>query len=391
MGLLAFLFAVVALTRYLESKHWLFEKATSAILCTLLGITLANLGVIPFSSPAYDVIFEFGIPYAIVLVILASDLKQLALAGRPVIVAFVIAAAGSVLGGFAAGMLFESWLGPETWKLSGAFAGAFVGGGMNFAAIGSELEIAPSTFAAAAVADNLSTVPYMLTQIALVGLLAPLYRRRCRGAVMAGGVEPTQTTAKARPSELDDLSGQAAGILRQWTEASVNIADLAILAASPLAILWLARTLGALVPAMPEVLWITTLAFVIAQIPVIKKLRGAMVGAYFTMHIFFLALGASSIVSEVFKIGAPIFLFMILIILVHMLVAYGLGWLMRLDLPTITVASAAAIGGAGSGLALAMIFKWPNVITSSIIVSILGYALGNYLGLSCAYLVRALG
>ena len=49
-----------------------------------------------------------------------------------------------------------------------------------------------------------------------------------------------------------------------------------------------------------------------------------------------------SIVSEVFKIGAPIFLFMILIILVHMLVAYGLGWLMRLDLPTITVASAAA-------------------------------------------------
>ena len=147
----------------------------------------------------------------------------------------------------------------------------------------------------------------------------------------------------------------------------------------------------ALVPAMPEVLWITTLAFVIAQIPVIRKLRGAMVGAYFTMHIFFLALGASSIVSEVFKIGAPIFLFMILIIAVHVLVAYGLGWLIRLDLPTITVASAAAIGGAGSGLALAMIFKWPKVITSSIVVSILGYALGNYLGLSCAYLVRALG
>ena len=391
VALLSFLFAVVALTRYLESKHWLFEKATSAILCTLLGIILANLGVIPFSSPAYQVVFDFGIPYAIVLVILASDLKQLARAGRPVIVAFAIAAAGSVLGGFAAGVVFESWLGPETWKLSGAFAGAFVGGGMNFAAIGSELQIAPSTFAAAAVADNLSTVPYMLTQIALVGLLAPLYRRRCLSAAMAGAGEPAETPADDGPSELDDLSGRATGILRQWTETSVNITDLAVIAALPLAVLWLARSLVALVPAMPEVLWITTLAFVIAQIPVIRKLRGAMVGAYFTMHIFFLALGASSIVSEVFKIGAPIFLFMILIIAVHVLVAYGLGWLIRLDLPTITVASAAAIGGAGSGLALAMIFKWPKVITSSIVVSILGYALGNYLGLSCAYLVRALG
>ena len=208
VALLSFLFAVVALTRYLESKHWLFEKATSAILCTLLGIILANLGVIPFSSPAYQVVFDFGIPYAIVLVILASDLKQLARAGRPVIVAFAIAAAGSVLGGFAAGVVFESWLGPETWKLSGAFAGAFVGGGMNFAAIGSELQIAPSTFAAAAVADNLSTVPYMLTQIALVGLLAPLYRRRCLSRAMAGAGEPSETPADDGPSELDDLSGR---------------------------------------------------------------------------------------------------------------------------------------------------------------------------------------
>jgi uncharacterized membrane protein len=50
-------------------------------------------------------------------------------------------------------------------KLSGQFSGAFVGGGMNFVAIGRGLATEPSIFAAASVADNLSTVPWMLAQV----------------------------------------------------------------------------------------------------------------------------------------------------------------------------------------------------------------------------------
>ena len=68
---------------------------------------------------------------------------------------------------------------------------------------------------------------------------------------------------------------------------------------------------------------------------------------------------------------------------------YGFGALVRLNLASLTV-SQAAVGGPGSALALAMTMRWPALVTPGIILGIFGYAVGNYVGVACAYLVRAL-
>ena len=34
--------------------------------------------------------------------------------------------------------------------------------------------------------------------------------------------------------------------------------------------------------------------------------------------------------------------------------------------------------------------NWKSIVTPAIIVGIFGYALGNYMGFACAYLLRAL-
>jgi uncharacterized membrane protein len=331
--------------------------------------------VIPHTSPTHTAVFTYAIPYAIVLVILGSDLRELTNAGRPMITAYLAAAFGSFLGGFGAGLVFNTWVGPETWKLSGAFTGAFAGGGMNFAAVGQGLDLDPSTFAAAAVADNLSTVPYLVFQVLLVGVLSGLFARR------AG--------ARAQSLELDEGEDPAA-LRKVWTDADVSITDLSILGAIPLAALWVARQLTQVFPIIPEVLWLTTLALILAQIPWVRKLRGTEMGSYFALHIFFIVLGAASVIANVAEAGLPIFGFMFAIIGIHVVVVYGLGWLMRIDLPTVSLASQAAVGGPGSALALGMAMGWHKLIMPSIIVGIFGYALGNYLGFACAWLVRSL-
>ncbi len=372
--LFAFLFGVVAFTRWLEQKYVWVEKISSAVVCTLLGILLANVGVIPHTSPAFDGVFTYAIPYAIVLVVMSSDLRELARAGKPMILMFVVASVGSFFGGLGAGVLFTPVVGPETWKLSGAFSGAFAGGGMNFAAVGQGLEVDPSLFAAAAVADNLSTVPYLLFQVAMVGVLGVAFLRRSGVDATAMELEP----------------GQDPTALRQvWTDSPVSITDLSLLAGIPLAALWVARQLGEVVPAFPEVLWLTTLALILAQLPWTRRIRGAEMVSYFALHVFFIVLGAASVISEVFVAGLPIFLFMFAIIGVHVLVAYGVGWLLKVDLPTVSLASQAAIGGPGSALALGMAMGWHKLVMPSVLVGIFGYALGNYLGFACAWLVNA--
>jgi len=262
----------------------------------------------------------------------------------------------------------------------------FAGGGLNFGGVGQALEIEPGTFAAAALADNLSTVPYLVLQVWLAGALAAIFLRRTR----AGGATAAAERPAAPPGAAAD-EAQEETMRRRWTDSAVSIADMAILGALPLGALWLARLLSGRLPGdIPEVLWLTTLALIAAQLPWVQRLRGTEVLSYFALHMFFIVLGARSELGQVLEAGAPIFTFMIVIIASHMIVAYGLGWLLRVDLPTVTIASQAAIGGPGSALAIGMALKWYRLVSPAVIVGIFGYALGTYLGIACARLVSTI-
>ena len=372
---LAFMLGVVAFTRWLEERFDWVKKISSAVVCTLLGIALANMGVIAHTGPMHDAVFTFAIPYAIVLVIIGTDMRELTNAGRPMLIAYGAACFGSLVGGVASGAMMAAWVGPETWKLAGAFSAAFAGGGMNFAAVGQGLEMDASTFSAAAVADNLSTVPYLLAQVGLFGILSATFLSR-------SGVGASASEAVGEADE--------EAMRRRWTDTELNMTDIAILGALPLLALWTARLLSGYLPAIPEVLWLTTMALVAAQLPWARKLRGAEVLSYFALHIFFIVLGAASVLSEVAQAGLPIFSFMIALLVIHVVVAYGIGWFARVDLATVLIASQAAIGGPGSALAIGMAMKWHKLVAPAVIVGIFGYALGNYLGFACAYIVRSL-
>ena len=372
VALMAFLFALIALSRWLEHTVPAVQTITSAVVCTLLGIGLSNLGVMPHASPVYESVNTYAVPYAIVLVILGSDLRDLRTAGGGMVACFAAASAGSFIGSLGAGLLFAPWLGAETWKLAGQFAGSFVGGGMNFVAVGRGLGTDPALFAAASVVNNLSTVPWMLAQMALFGVLARHYRR---------GAEPADAADAARIS---------ARVREQWTRVDLTLTAMAVLAALPLAIMWASSRLSPLLPGFPLVLWQTTLALVVAQIPAVRRVPGATVLSYFALHLFFVVIGTSAVVAELTASGPAVLAFMMTIITIHALTAYGAGWLFGADLATVTVASQAAVGGPGSALAVAMSMKWPSLVTPGIIVGIFGYALGNYVGFACAYATRAL-
>jgi len=395
IALLGFMFLIVAFARWLESQVAFIKKISSAVVCTLLGILLGNAGVVPQSGPIHTAIADFAVPYSIVLVILASHLGDLKVAGVRLVTCYALAGIGTFAGSFVASLVFAQWLGPETWKLGGMFAAAFMGGGMNFVAVGRELETSPGLFSAALVADNLSTVPYLLAQIGLAAVLAryftgtPAWRmgRSAAPVALAGGAS---VAVDLRPAHAVDPSAKAAhkDPRRYWTDAEISITDMAFLAAAPLAAIWLAGRLEPLLPGFPQVLWLTTIAVIAAQLPITRRLRGASVMSYFSLHLFFISIGAASGFADVIEAGPMLFVYMTVILAVHVFVTYGLGWLLGFDIRNISMASQAAIGGPGSALALGMAMQWSKLVTPGIIIGILGYSVGNYLGFLCSYLLR---
>lgn len=382
--LLAFLLLLVAAAREAEERYAPIRKVSSAVVCTLLGILLANLGVIPRGGEFLGSVSRYAIPYAIVLFVLSTRLADLRRAGPRMVIGFGLAGFATFCGAVGASLLFAGTLGPETWKLGGTFAGAFWGGGLNFAAVGQGLEMTDSLFAGAFVVDNLSTVPWMLAQVALASALAAVFRRR------SGAAAPAPAAADTDGGGKDDGDAEADALRRTWTEGELGITHLAVLAALPLLALAAAGLLSRALPGVPEVLWLTTIALVLGQVPAIQRLRGSAMLSYFALHLFFLVIGSASDVREVVAAGPWLFLYMISIITVHAAVIYGVGWLARFDLATITLSSQAAVGGPGSALALGMALRWRERIAPAVIVGIFGYGFGNYLGFATAWLLQGM-
>lgn len=108
------------------------------------------------------------------------------------------------------------------------------------------------------------------------------------------------------------------------------------------------------------------------------------------LHFFFVVIGIWSRVADILAVGIQVFVFTVLVVAVHGVVVYGVGRMAKLDIGTLSVASQASIGGPSSALAVAVAKEWHHLVLPGVIVGLLGYAIGNYLGLAVGQIARVL-
>jgi uncharacterized membrane protein len=146
--------------------------------------------------------------------------------------------------------------------------------------------------------------------------------------------------------------------------------------------------LGDLLAPIPSVLWLTTIALLLAQVPHIKRLKGAGVIGNYIVLLFLASNGARSVIANIIEVGPPIVYYALITVGIHGLVIFGVGRLVGLDLKTLAVASQAAVGGPASAMALATARGYTDRLLPGVAAGLLGYAAGNYLGLVVASVLR---
>jgi len=105
-----------------------------------------------------------------------------------------------------------------------------------------------------------------------------------------------------------------------------------------------------------------------------------MLGNYLLL-LFLVSNGAKSVVANIVAVGPAVFYFAAGTIALHGIFIFGVGYLLRIDAGTFAVATQANVGGSSSALALASARGYTDKILPGIAVGLLGYAIGNYLGL----------
>jgi uncharacterized membrane protein len=135
------------------------------------------------------------------------------------------------------------------------------------------------------------------------------------------------------------------------------------------------------------ILFTTSAALVLAQLPLVQRLRGTRVLGMTAVMLFLAVIGTLCDLSALRQLGALGFdlsLFVTILVAVHGLVVFGAAALLRFDLSMAAVASQANIGGGTSALALARSLGRPDLVLPAILVGSLGTALGTYLGFAMA-------
>lgn len=384
--LAATLAAITALAFWLDSRYGWARTVGATMIVIVLGALLSNTGLVPFESPVYDVIGGPVTSLAIVWLLFAVDVRDLRAAGPRMGAAFAIAVTATAAGAILAAILFDGAFGGEAWRLAGVMTGTYAGGSINFVAVGRAVELPPALFSAATAADNVMTAVWFGAT-----LMLPVWLGRRWGMARQG--EPGPEEEAAVPPGPSAPSAQAAAADPHdehpfLSTAPLRVIDLGVLLALGLLLVAASDAVAGLVPGTPGILWLTTLALLVGHTPWVRRLDGAMHLGSLGLHLFLAMIGILSRVSEILRVGPEVFWFTALVVLVHGLLTFGGCRLARLDLPTTAVASQAAVGGPSSALAIAVARDWKGLVLPGVVVGLLGYAIGNYLGLAVAYLMR---
>lgn len=356
---------------WLDHRYRWASRLGASLLAIVFGALLSNLGLVPVESPVYDAVTGPVTSLAIAWLLLAVHVSDLRRAGPRMLAAFGLALAGTALGALAGGLLLGGSLGDAGWRLSGTLMGTYSGGSLNFVGVGRALELPESLFAGAAAADNLTTAVWLAACLAAPALLGRWYA--------------------APPSGAEDGDDGEEHEHPFFAGASLSVLRLALLVALGLGLLLAADLAARAVPAVPEVLWLTTFALAAGHLGPLSKAEGAMQLGNYALHLFFVVIGVFSRVSEILEVGLVVLALTLVVVGVHGLVVFGVGRLLRLDLGVLTVASQAAVGGPSTALAVAVAHEWRVLVLPGIAVGLLGYAVGNYLGVLLGQALRLVG
>lgn len=383
-GVLAVLCAVAAVWFFIEqlSRARFFNFVPPLLFIYATPVVLNNLDFIPYESPVYDGLRSFVLPAFIVLMLIKVNVPAaVQVMGKGVLV-MLMGTAGVMVGCVVSYVIVHRWLSPDAWTGFGALAGSWIGGTGNMAAASEMLDTPPEQFGLAVLADNviyLVWLPILLASRNFADRFnrwakVPEDRLQMMDAASAQTIEADHV-----PAMRDYIYLAAIAIGVTWISGS--------LAESAFA--WTQATFPALEKMLTTSTWrillITTIALALSVTPVSRLPNSTALGTAM-IYVFVAGMGARANIegfgdAPAFLLGAFIW------IAIHGAFCLLGARIFRVDVHSAAIASAANIGAAASAPIVAA-FHRPSLVPVSILMALMGYALGNYLAPLAAHLAR---
>ncbi|MEJ2532663.1 MAG: DUF819 family protein [Halioglobus sp.] len=379
---LLFLLVPVGLLWLVHRQRWA-ERLGIIVLCYLAGLLAGNAGLIPAAAgPAQEGLTELTIVLALPMLLFTLDVRQWrSAAGRALLSMLFATTAVAVL----ATCLFFLFRGEDATgasHLAAMAVGVYTGGTPNLAAIKAGLDIPHSEYIVFHSLDTLVGASYLLLMLT-VGVR--LFRRVLRRA------PPSQAAAPA-PGESLDGDDLRPLVRRENLPQLLRAASLSLLVL--LVSLGVSRLLGAALSVEDSsallIVTLTSCGILLSLHPRVRQLALSYKLGMYLIYVFSFTVASMATLEDLRQVNTTVALFLFGTVAGSLLLHGLLCRLAGIDSDTFMVTSVAAVCSPPFVPMMARALGNPGAILSGMTTGIIGYALGNYLGISLALFLQGL-
>lgn len=368
---------------YLCYRYPALDKLGAVVICYLAGILLGNIGVLPESfKPIQESMADLSVIIALPLLLFSLDVRRWFQDAGKTILCMGLAVLSIMIVAITGYLLFRNSI-PDAWHLVGMTIGLYTGGTPNLAAIKTALDIDSTLYLTFHTYDVLAGTLFMIFCLTVA---QRIFNRFLVPFTSANGDRGPETGngVTLETEEIDSYRG-----ILEWQ----TMAGLAGALLVSLGIVGLSYLISLAFP--PDyttsivILGVTTFGIIGSFIPFISGIQKTFPFGMYIILIFCLVVGAMANLDQFLSINRPLMVFVMASVFGSMLLHAVFCRIFKIDTDTFLVVSASAICSPPFVPAVAEALKNKQVVLSGLTAGILGYAVGNYLGISIAYLVRS--
>ncbi|MBN2612806.1 MAG: DUF819 family protein [Bacteroidales bacterium] len=403
-----------AIIIYLTERNSIANRIGTVILAYCFGLVLGHIGLIPSASAffhelmaankkftmqqllllqdqglitASDILFfkirklqdlfmTITIPVAIPLLLFSLNIKDWFRMAGKTFLALVLGIAAVILivgGGF---FLFRGQV-PDLWKVSGMLIGLYTGGTPNLASLKMMLGVNPETYILTHTYDTVIGVAYLFF---LITIGKKIFRKYLNPYPRKDGYFEGSTAS---------INGEYKGMLSREKLLpllkALGITIIIFIVAGLLSLMVNENQVMIVV-----ILTITTLSIFVSLIPQVNKIDKTFeLGMYFIL-IFSMVVASMADIKQLVHISPALFFYITVSVFGTLLMHVFLSKIFKVDADTVMVSSTALICSPPFVPLVAGALNNKEVVVSGLTIGIIGYAVGNYLGVLLAYFLQGM-
>ncbi len=340
------------------------------VVAYMIGIAISTFKIFPLSESISDWGTKISIMLAIPLLLFGADIIGWLKHSRSTVLSFLYAVIAAFVSCVVYGILFRGKItGVEEY--SGMLFGVYTGGTATMNAVAIGLDVTPKVFA------FVNSIEIFVGGIYLLFLTS---------------VAPMFFGSFLRKYKFED------GDVNEYEEDGFSWSNLpGMLKSLGLSVLIIGVTLGVILGVFGTmdkstliIIILTTLSIGCSFIPAVGKWKGSFDVAEYLLLVFSIAAGMLCDFAIVINEGGLMLLYTALTWITVVFIHTLLSWMSKIDRDTTMITSTAALYGPAFIGQIATILGNKRIIIAGIATGIMGYAIGNYLGLAVTYLLRIL-